>query len=145
MDRLALALLLTLTSLAASAAEMPKDVFIHALCDGKASSDVLSSLRDSIRASQKYQVVSTLDDEGRMGVVLTVYMNCVDRNNLVSIATGYGLAKCYSGKNCHLSVDGSSIKATLCDASAAAECGRSLFTSFDEYVKKPNSLIFKLN
>ncbi len=144
MSRLMMIILLMLFSLAAEA-ETAKSVFIHAACDGTISSVVFSSLRDEIRASQKYRLVRTLDDEGRMGIVLTVYMNCTERNDVIAVATSYGLAKCYGEKNCHLSVDGHSIKSTLCDTNASLECGRVLFKAFDGYVHKPNPSTFKLN
>lgn len=148
MTRIARLCALTVTVLAALAAngmENPKSVFVHAACDGKVSSDVVSSLREGIRGSQKYQPVRSLDDEGRSGIVLTIYMDCAERNGMVAIATSYGLAKCYGEKNCHLSVDGHSIRSTLCDSSAASECGRILFKAFDEYINRPNPSTFKLN
>jgi hypothetical protein len=142
---LVLILLFSLAPFAAGAADSPKSVFIHTACDGKISSEVLSSLREGIRNSQKYQLVRTLDDEGRMGIVLTIYMNCAERNDVIAVATGYGLAKCYSGTKCHLSVDGSSIRSVFCDASVAVECGRTLFKAFDDYMKNPTPSVFKLN
>jgi hypothetical protein len=145
MERLILVLLFTLVPLAASAAESPRSVFIHAACDGKISSAVLSSLREGIRTSQKYQLVRTLDDEGRMDIVLTIYMNCAERSDVAAVAIGNGLAKCFGTTNCHLSVDGSSIRSALCDASAAVECGRALFKAFDEFMKRPNPAQLKLN
>lgn len=104
MGRIILALLFTLVPLTASAAESPKSVFIHAACDDKISSAVDFSLRGEIRGSQKYRLIRTLDDEGHMGIVLTIYMDCAERNGVIAIATSYGLAKCYGEKNCHLSV-----------------------------------------
>jgi hypothetical protein len=145
MDRIIPILLFMLASLGANATENPKFVFIHAACDGKSSSAALSSLREVIRTSQKYQLVHTLDDDGRMGIVLTIYINCAEHNNVIGVATSYGLAKCYSEKNCHLSVDGHSIKSTLCDASAPVECGREVFKAFDDYMKNPLPSVFKLN
>jgi hypothetical protein len=144
MDKVILTLLFTLAPLTA-VAENQKSVFIHAACDGKSSSAALASLRQVIRTSQKYQLVHTLDDDGRMGIVLSIYMSCAERNDVIAVATSYGLAKCYGEKNCHLSVDGHSIKSTLCDARSAAECGQMLFQSFDDYMKSPNSSTFKLN
>lgn len=134
-----------LASIAANAMENPKSVFVHAACDGKVSSNVVSSLKEGIRSSQKYQPVRTLEDGGPMGIVLTIYIDCAELNDVVAIATSYGLAKCYGEKNCHLSVDGHSIKSTLCASSAASECGRTLFKAFDEYMNRPNPSTFKLN
>jgi hypothetical protein len=145
MDRLILILLFSLTSLVAGASESPKSVFVHASCEGKISGEVLSSLREGIRTSQKYQLARKLDNGGRMDIVLTIYMSCTERNDVAAVATSYGFAKCYGEKNCHLSVDGHSIKSTLCDAKAATECGRGLFKAFDDYMNSPNGATFKLN
>jgi hypothetical protein len=122
----------------------PKSVFIHAACNGRMSAAVLSSLRDRISGTKEYLLVRTLNDEGRMGIVLTIYMSCAEHNDVVGIATSYGVAKCYGEKNCHLSVDGLSIKSTLCDLDAG-ECGRMLFGAFDEYLKHTPPVALKLN
>ena len=128
-----------------SAGETPQPVFVHSGCEGKASAEVLFSLKENVKNSRAYQLVRTLDDNGRMGIVLTVYMDCAERNDIVGIATSYGVAKCYGEKNCHLSVDGRSIKSTLCAARDASECGKSLFNAFDNYVKTSSRTVFKLN
>ncbi len=137
--------LFMLVSLPANAADAPTSVFVHAACDGKISDEVLSSLREGIRTSRKYQLASKLDDGGHMGIVLTIYMSCTERNDVAAVATSYGFAKCYGEKNCHLSIDGRSIKSTLCDAKTATECGRGLFKAFDDYLNSPNGATFKLN
>ncbi len=144
MERLLLILLFALAPLAASAVESPRSVSIHAVCDGKIPSAVLSSFREGIRTSQKYRLVRTLDDEGRMGVVLTIDMNSAERIDIVAVAITYGLAKCFSSTNCHVTIDGNSIRSALCDANAAAECGRALFKAFDDYVSTPRPPL-KLN
>jgi hypothetical protein len=72
-------------------------------------------------------------------------MNCVSRNDVIAVATSFGIAKCYGEKNCHLSVDGHSIKSTLCDARATLECGRTLLKAFDDYMKNPSPSVFRLN
>jgi len=138
-------LMFMLVSLSANAADGAAPVFVHATCGGKISDEVLSSLREAIRTSEKYQLASKLDNGGRMDIVLTVYMSCTERDDVAAIATSYGFAKCYGEKNCHLSVDGHSIKSTLCDAKAATECGRGLFKAFDDYMNGPNGATFKLN
>lgn len=145
MDRLILVLLFMSAPLLARSAGIPKSVFIHAECDGTISSAVLSSLREGIRTSPKYQLVRTLEDDRHMGIVLSIYMNCAERNDVSAVAIAYGAAQCYSEKNCHLSIDGHSIRSTLCDHSAAAECGRELFKAFDDYVNGPNKALLKLN
>ena len=137
-------ILLSIPSLAVSAAESPRPVFIRAACDGKVSSIVLSSLREEIRTSREYELASTLDDNGRMDEVHTIYMSCTERKAVAAVATNYGLARCLSGTNCHSIVDGSSIRSDLCDASAAEECGRALFKAFDDYISNPNAPRLKL-
>lgn len=92
-------LLLTLASFAGNAAaESPKPVFLKAVCLSTVSSAVLSSFREEVRTSQKYQLVPNLSDNGRMDVVLTVDMNCTERNDVAAVATVYGKAKCSATK-----------------------------------------------
>src|ERR1700720_4606105 len=83
---LLLILLFTLASQTAHASEGPRSVFVKAICNGKLSAAVLASFREGIRTSQKYQLIPTLDDNGRMDVVLEVEMSCTERNNAVAIA-----------------------------------------------------------
>ena len=139
-----LILLFPLTSFAASAAAEPRPVYIKADCDEKISSAVLSFFSEGIRNSQKYRLAPTLTDDGRMDVVATINMSCTERNYIASVAIAYGRAKCFSATNCHLSIDGSSIRSTLCDSNAAAECGRELFKAFDDYISRPNPAPQKL-
>lgn len=73
----------------------------------------------------------------RMDGVLTADMKCTERDDVAAVATAYGEAKCFSSKNCHLAVDGTSLRPDLCDSKAAAECGRALFKAFDDYVSNP--------
>jgi len=141
--RLVLILLFIVASTVANAVDRPRPVFIHAECDGRISSAVLSSFREEIMISQKYQLIPALDDNGRMDVVLIVYMNCAERNDVAAVATNYGRAHCLSATDCRGTVDGSSIKSTLC-GSDTAECGRTLFKAFDGYVNRPNPAQMKL-
>ncbi len=142
---LILILLSGLTSVSASAEGSSSPVVIKATCEGGVSSTVLSALREEIGNSQKYKLTPNLADDGRMDVVRTINMKCTERNNLVAIATVFGAAKCFSQTNCHLSIDGSSIRADLCDSKTASECGRLLFKAFDDYVNSPLSPLLKLN
>lgn len=144
MHRLLPILLFTLVAVAASAAESPQSVYIHADCDGKVSSAVLSSFTEAIRASQKYHQVPSLDDEGHRGIVMTIYIACAERNDVIGVASSYGWAKCYGEKECHLSLDGSSIRSVLCDAKAASECGRTLFKVLEDFIKNAEPSTFKL-
>ena len=134
--RLILILLLGLTSLAAEA-ESSQGVFVRAQCDGKIASAVLSSFKEAIRDSQKYQLVPNLKNEGRLGKVLAIYMVCTERTDFASIATTYGQGKCIASTNCGVTVDGSSLKVAICDSYAAADCGRALFKKFDDYMSNP--------
>jgi hypothetical protein len=144
MERLIQILLFTLASLAANTAESPRPVFIHHACDDKISYAVISSLKEEIRTSQKYQLVPTLDDNGRMDVVLTIQMSCTERNDAAAVATVYGKGKCFGHNNCHGAFDVSSLRADFCDSNAAVECGRSLFKAFDDYTKRPSLIQLRL-
>lgn len=137
MNRFAVMLLLMIAPSSAGAVENAKPVFIKTTCDGRISSAALSSFREEIRSSQKYQAVNTLDESGGADVVLTIHMNCTEHSDIAAMATSFGHAKCFGPKNCHVTVDGNSIRSTLCDAGAAAECGRALFKMFDEYANNP--------
>jgi hypothetical protein len=143
-ERLILVLLFAIGSSFANAAENSRSVFISAACDGRISSAVLSSLRDGIRTSYKYRLVRTLDDEGRMGVVLTIDMNCTESKEIAAVAIAYGLARCVSSTDCRQSVDGNSIRSALCDSIAAEACGRALFKVFDNYMNSPIAPRMKL-
>jgi hypothetical protein len=140
MTRLILTLLFTLATLAANAADTPKSsVFIHAACDSKISSAVVASLKEEIGNSQKYHLVPNLSDEGRLGVVLTINLACTERTDVAAVASAYGKGQCFAGAYCHGVSDGSSLKSALCDSSATAECGRTLFKTFDDYVSHMSS------
>jgi len=135
MKQLNIALLFTLASLSARAADTTKSsVFIKSACEGKISSTFITSLKAEVEASQKYHVVPNLTDEGRMGEVLTIQVACSERGDMVAIATTFGKGKCFPGAYCQAGVDGSSLKSALCDSSTSVECGRTLFKTFDDYV-----------
>ena len=102
MRHLVLMLLCAFAPVAASAAEGPQSINIHADCDGKIPSAVVASFTEAIRASQKYHLVPNFSDEGRQGIVMTVHMACAEMHDVVGIATSYGWAKCYSEKECHI-------------------------------------------
>jgi hypothetical protein len=134
---LVLVSMLTLVSLVGRAVDTQKSVFVKASCLDKISSDVLSSLEEGIRNSQKYRLAHNLGDGDQMGVVFTINMSCTERKNVAAIAAVFGSAKCFSATNCHHAIDGSSIRSDLCDANATAECGQVLFKAFDDYVINP--------
>jgi hypothetical protein len=138
MKRPVLILFVVLSSLAAYAADGPKPLFIRARCDGKLSSVVLSSLKEAVSASQKYQLVISLDDNGHLDTVQTIYMTCVENNEVTAVATQFGIARCRSTTVCHSVIDGLSLNAALCNANLSADCGRALFKAFDAYINRPN-------
>jgi hypothetical protein len=126
-------LLLSLSWVLAYAEDQPKPVFIKATCDGKLASTLFSSFKEAIKSSKKYEVVPDLSDKGKMDVVLNIVMTCGERNNAVSIASVYGLSKCFGSKNCHAALNGSTLNVLMCDPNGETVCGRELFKEL-EYV-----------
>lgn len=63
---------------------------------------------------------------------------CIVPNGTIwwRFATSYGKGRCLSANKCGSVVDGNSIRSTLCDNLAIGECGKTLFSSFDEYVSR---------
>jgi hypothetical protein len=139
MKHLILAMSLTIAAVANAADASKASVFIKAACDGKLSSVAIASLKEAIGNSQQYHLVPNLSDEGRMGEVLTIEMACSERTDVAAIATTYGKSQCFPGAYCHGVVDGSSLKSALCDSNAIADCGRSLFKTFDDYASHMKS------
>lgn len=135
MNRMILALFLAVTSLS-YAADATQPVFIRAAprCDNKLSTIVLASLKEAISASGKYRLISSLDDEGKLDLVHTIYMACVENNDVSSVATQYGIGKCRSGKECGSIIDGDSLNVSLCNANLSPDCGRALFKAFNYYM-----------
>jgi hypothetical protein len=76
---LLLALLFVLSPFIRSDAQGPKSVFVKATCDGTLSVAVVSTFKEEIRTSKRYQLISTLDDNRRMDVVIDVRMSCVEQ------------------------------------------------------------------
>jgi len=142
---LVLVSMLALAPLVGHAADSPKSVFVVGSCLDKIPSDVLSSLQEQIRDSQKYRLAHNLGDGDQMGLVLTINVSCTERKNVAAIATVLGAAKCFSATNCHVAIDGSSVRADLCDTSTAAECGKAIFKWFDDYRSSPIKPALKLN
>lgn len=142
MTRLIL-LTFTLFALRADAADATKrSVHIHATCDGKISSAVITSLQSAVDTSQKYHLVPNLTDEGHFDEVLTVVIACSERADMASFATAYGKAKCAAGGYCYQGLDAGSLKSSMCDSSGSVECGKALFQTFDDYVSshmRPNA------
>jgi hypothetical protein len=144
-ELLFLGLAVILASLTVAAQARPQSVFVKATCNGKLSSVMRSSFIEEIRASQKYQSIPDLGDNGRMDVVLHVQMSCTERDNVAAVATVYGAAKCFGPRNCHATMDGTSLSVTLCDPNALESCGRALFKAFDDYVSNKLTTPLRLN
>jgi hypothetical protein len=124
-------------------AQTQTPVFIHEACSGKIAAVALSSLKEGIRSSKKYRSVASLDETS--GVALTIYMNCTERGDVGAIAFAFGASKCFGSNNCHVAMDGSTIRSALCDARAAIECGHAIFNAFDDYCSKQVKLPLRLN
>jgi hypothetical protein len=140
MKCLILSVVVTLATVPASAGENARSsVFVRSACDGKISTAVIASFKTEIEASPKYHSVPNLTDEGRMGEVLTIEVVCSGRPDVVAIATAFGKGKCFPGAYCHGVVDGSSLKASLCNSGLSVDCGQALFKTFDEYVSHMSS------
>jgi len=122
----------------AHAETAPRPLFVRAKCDGKLSSVVLSALKEAVTASRKYQLVPTLDDNGHLETVQTIYLTCAENNEVTAVATQFGIAKCRSTTVCHSVIDGISLNVALCNANLSADCGRALFKYFEAYMNRPN-------
>ena len=138
MHKLILAVFLATSSLASHANDAAQGLFLKTSCEGKLSSVVVSSLKDAISASQKFRLVSSLDDDGRFDTVQTIYMVCRENNDVTAVATSYGIAKCRNKNQCASVQDGVSLNVALCNANLSADCGRALFKAFEFYINIPN-------
>ena len=117
---------LPLTWLAAYAADSAKPVLIKATCDRETSAPLLSSFQEAIQTSNRYEMVN-LSDDGKMDVVLTINMVCPEPDNVIGVASVYGMAKCSGPQNCHHSIDGSRLNMLMCDPNGQAQCGKEHF------------------
>jgi hypothetical protein len=126
-------LVFVLCSLAGFAQDHPKPVFIKATgCQDKLSSVLFSSFKDSMHAGiARYEIVPDLSDYGKNDVVLIIQMTCGERNSAVSVASIYGLAKCLGPKNCHQSINGSTLNLLMCDPNGEKQCGFELLKELD--------------
>lgn len=131
--------LLLASAVPSYALERPKNVFIVASCDGIIGSSVVSSLREEIRRSQGYQLATRLDDDGGRGVVLTIYISCTESKTegIAAVAKIYGQGRCVLG--CHVNSYEDTLGSLLCSSNVAVECGRRIFSDFDDYWSGPNS------
>src|SRR5260370_27170608 len=131
-------LVLVLCSLAGLAQDDTNPVFIKATgCQDKLASALFSSFKDSMQAGiKRYEVVPDLSDYGKNDVVFVIQMACGERNNAVSVASIYGLAKCLGPKNCHQSINGSTLNLLMCDPNGEKQCGFELLKELDYVLSK---------
>jgi hypothetical protein len=138
------ALLTASLSLRACAVESnPKRVFIHSeSCDGQLGSEVLTSFRESIRASSGYQITTDMRDSGGRGVVITVYIVCSEtalatHERIISIASIVGTGVCVSSSYCTVTSNEASLDTQLCSGDSGRACGADTFTALDRYMSGP--------
>jgi hypothetical protein len=93
---------------------------------------ILSAFKEALQNSKKYELVPDLSDKGKMDVVITVKMLCVEDKGNVAIASIYGLAKCFGPKNCHASINDSTLNALLSEPGIETQSGINLFKGFDQ-------------
>jgi hypothetical protein len=109
-----------------------KPVFLITNCTLKSGSLILSAFKEALQSSKKYELVPDLSDKGKMDVVITVKMICVEDKGNAAVASVYGLAKCFGPKNCHVSVNDSTLNALLSEPAMETQSGINLFKGFDE-------------
>lgn len=109
-----------------------KPVFLMTNCTLKSGSVILSAFKEALQSSKKYELVPDLSDKGKMDAVITVKMICVEDKGNVAVASVYGLAKCFGPKNCHVSVNDSTLNALLSEPAMETQSGINLFKGFDE-------------
>ena len=136
MKTLTLTLFIVLASLTAHASDQPKPVFLMTNCTLKSGSIILSAFKDALQNSKKYELVPDLSDKGKMDVVITVRMICVEDKGNVAVASIYGLAKCFGPRNCHVSINDSTLNALLSEPGMETQSGINLFKGFDEDMAK---------
>src|SRR5580692_4022939 len=74
----------------ARAPDQLKPVFLISNCVLKSGSVILSAFKEALKSSKKYELVPDLSDKGRMDVVITVKMVCVEDKGNVAVASVYG-------------------------------------------------------
>jgi hypothetical protein len=132
MRRFVLTLCLALAPLTAHAGDKPKPVFLQHNCVLKSSSVMLSAFKDALQNSKKYELVPDLSDNGKNDTVIVVRMICEEDKGLVALASIYGLAKCFGPRNCHVSINGSTLTALLSEPGLETQSGTNLFKAFDD-------------
>jgi len=113
-----------------------KPVFLITNCVLKSGSMIQSAFNGALTNSKKYELVHDLSDKGKMDLVITVRMICVEDKGNVAVASVYGFAKCFGPKNCHVSVNDSTLNALLSEPGMETQSGINLFKGFDEDMAK---------
>ena len=126
MKRLVLILRGTLTWLAAYPADSPKPVLAKRRATAKPPPAAFFVPRSDPDLKQTPDGPN-LSDNGKMDVVLTINMACAERDNVIGVASVYGMAKCLGPQNCHHSIDGSRLNMLMCDPNGQAQCGKEQF------------------
>lgn len=84
-------------------------------------------------------MVPDLSDYGKNDFVLIIQMACGERNNAVSVANIYGLAKCFGPKNCHQSINASTLNLLMCDPNGEKQCGFELLKELDHVLSRTDT------
>jgi hypothetical protein len=132
-------------SQAAHASDQMKPVFLKTNCILKSGSVILSAFKEALQDSKKYELVPDLSDNGKMDAVISVQMICEEDKGNVAVASIYGLVKCFGPRNCHASVDASTLTALLSEPGIERQSGINLFKEFDEMQAKSKNHQMVLN
>lgn len=138
MTQIATLLLFVVCAVSAFAQGHPQPVFIKTKgCQGKLTSVLFSCFKDAIRAGiPRYEIVPDLSDYAKNDAVLVIQMVCGERSNAVSVASIYGVAKCFGPKNCHQSINGSTLNMLMCDPNGEKQCGFELLKVLDSVLSR---------
>jgi|ERR1700689_5596681 hypothetical protein len=127
-----LTLFIAFAALVAHASDQPKPVFLVTNCTLKSGSVILSAFKEALQSSKKYELVSNLSDNGKNDVVIELRMICEEDKGNVAVASVLGFAKCFGPKNCHVSVNGSTLTALLSEPGIETQSGTNLFKGFED-------------
>jgi hypothetical protein len=99
---------------------------------------------EGIQTSNRYEMGPNRSDNGKMDAVLTINMVCAEWDNVIGVASVYGMAKCLGLQNCHHSIDDSGLNMLMCDPNGQAQCGKDIsgkehFRELEFVLSKSNS------
>jgi hypothetical protein len=142
-------LALVLCSSAAQAVESkPMHVWIKDFCTGPLGQEIVTSLRQEIRASAGYQLAASLADDGGDQVVVTIYITCTEstwgntRERVVSLASIFGTGVCTLG-SCSITSNEGTLGALLCSGKSGVGCGKDIYVELDNYMSKEGGEMFR--